>query len=172
MKSKKEAHGLKASKASKGTKTSKPKGLAPPGSSRPIRGNPDKLAATDTPIEVPVYIYYERHQKPKKPNALVGWTVTVCPFTFAHDVLIKIAHPSKRMQVVVDGTVLYETTAKRTKRAEPPHTLPRFEDQPRCRDSRSKNGKCAEVLDRPCIGPCVVGRKEPEVSDDDEFEEE
>lgn len=75
-----------------------PKGLAPKGSTRGIRGKPNHRAATDIPMEVPVYVGYERHIKSEAPqgessyalNQLLGWTITLDCWTFGTKVYAKI----------------------------------------------------------------------------------
>lgn len=130
----------------KGIRTSEPKGLYPPGTARPIRGNPDKMSATDVPIEVPVYVYYERHIGPPetgrnrgtgrkltdmdKAPQLLGWTVTVDAFTFGPQVKVKIGHKTHIMEVWVGDEQVFKTNEHRPPGSQsPPRTAPRF-DQP------------------------------------------
>jgi hypothetical protein len=124
--------------------TSKPVGLDTPGSTRPIRDKPNKMAAVDTPIEVPVYVEYERHftepqigrgrgtgkllsDMPKVPQ-LLGWSVNIEAFTFGEEVQVIIGHNVHEMEVWAGGKLVYSST-KRTKAGSqiPRHTLPSFD---------------------------------------------
>lgn len=128
-------------------RTSKVGGMSPPGSARPVRNKPDLLAATDTPVEVPVYVYYERHiGKPAtgkargsgkllkdmpKARQLLGWTITVNCFSFDKDIKIKVGHNSDVLSIWLGdeklGTVKGKVPAG--SRNVPPNTLPSFSNR-------------------------------------------
>lgn len=88
-----------------GVKTSTPAGPNPPGSTRPVREQPNRRAATDVPIEVPVYVCYDRHIR-EGSGELLGWTVTVDLLTFEEKVEIKIVRKPHKTEVWFGGTLV------------------------------------------------------------------
>jgi hypothetical protein len=90
--------------------TSIPKGLKPKGSTRPIRDQPNQRSATDTPIEVPIYVNYERHTT-SGDRALLGWTIQNDCWAFATKVDIKICRNPRRLEVWINGKKVHTTTS-------------------------------------------------------------
>lgn len=99
---------------------SRPIGVDPPGTTKAIRGTKDKRAVTDKPMEIPVYITYERHSTP---DEMIGWTIAFQAWMSSSRVEIKIGRIPYRMEVWVDGERVAAKSLKRSE-SDPPNTVP------------------------------------------------
>lgn len=122
------------------TRSSTPRGLNPPGTTRPVRGKPGTRAATDVPMEVPVAVYYKRHHGPIRDknwrgepspslSELYGWTVSVDLWTFGEQVDFKIFRNPDKCEVWVNGKKLH--TFRKTGKGfnDLPKTMPDDEEE-------------------------------------------
>lgn len=162
----------------KAVKTTTPKGLKPPASTGMLRGQPNKMSATDVPIEVPVFVYYERHfSEPKigksrgtgKPLSdlppvpqLLGWTCTVEAFTYGQEVKVKVGHETGVLEVWIGDKKVHSQRRdpRFVGRQIPPHTLPRFDPDYKPKEGRLLIDHNQKIDDDPVF------------DDDDDFVEE
>lgn len=108
-----------AKQKSKVRKT-EPIGPDPKGSTRAIRGNPDKRLASDKPHEIPVYVTYQRHTTE---DDLLGWTVALDAWMTSSRVEVKIGRIPYRLEVWVDGKRVHAANLKRSE-GDSPSTVP------------------------------------------------
>lgn len=91
-----------------------------------MKDKPNQRAATDIPIEVPLYITYDRHTNGA---GLQGWAVNLDMFTFQSKVTVKIYRKPHKMVVLVDGKeVASSTRAGKKSKSNPPLTRPDEEE--------------------------------------------
>ncbi len=87
-----------------------PKGPAAAGSTKPVRGKPNKRVDVSKPHEVPCYVTYERHCTEKD---LLGWTVAIEAWMTSSRVEVKIGRIPYRIEVWVDGKLVHAKNLKR-----------------------------------------------------------
>ncbi len=156
------------------TRTSNPRGLNPPGTTRPVRGKPGTRAATDVPIEVPLHVYYKRHTLPDGNHDLVGWTVTMDMWLAGEQFDIKIFRNPTRYEVWIGGKKVKSWAGTGPQdRSQPPMTVPDEYEEPVLTAAEKKKYAHA-VEDQHRVGKPKKGwtrADADEEDDEDDFEE-